>query len=118
MRGVVIALSVFVLLLALIACNAVCLNRTVGKIEKALLALTVEDEEALARLEDYWVKRRHSIELCVTFDEVRTMDELLIQLRAASESGSAEEFALARYLALAAAERLRRLECFSTDILL
>lgn len=118
MKGFTIAVAIFILMVALIILNATCLNRTTGEIKKALLALTPEDKEALDSLEALWERKRCSIEFCVTFDEIRTMDELLIELRAASESASVENFTLARHLALAAVERLRRLERITADTLL
>lgn len=118
MKGCVIALCIFALLLVLIGCNCAFLRRTAGELETALLALSIEEQEALSELDALWQKRRVGIGFSVVSEELYTMDELLIQLRAAVHAKNEESFEVARDLALACVSRLCRLERICLDTLI
>lgn len=118
MKGCVIALCIFALLLVLIGCNCVFLRRTTGELETALRALSIEEQKALLELEALWQKQRRFIGLSVVSEELYTMDELLIQLRAAARAKNKEGFEVARDLALASVARICRLERICLDTLI
>ena len=119
MRSFIIALCIFALLILAIIFNGIFLRSTTGEMEAALRALPVAEEgEALLALENYWKNKRTGMSLSISFDEIRKMDELLIELRIAAQCKDENSFLLSRAQALEAVARMRRLECFSLEALI
>ena len=120
MRVFVISLLAFALLVGIIVGNCFYVSITTDNIKQALLQLpkVTEADSALTQLETYWQMRRTEISFSVSFNEIRDMDNCLIQLRTACACADDYEFELARALALKSAERMRRLERFSWECII
>ena len=119
MRAFVISLCIFALLLLTIVGNCIFLHRTTRHMEEALRSLPVGTEsEALSELEIYWKEKRTAMSFSIVFDEIRRMDELLIELRVTAQQGDEAAFSLSLAQAIETVDRMRRLERFSMEALI
>ena len=112
-------LIVFTLLIALILCNTLYIDRTTATLREHLSALphAASTKAALAELEQYWSGRRGVVALSKPLDLVWRIDELLIELRSAVVRGDSDDFDLALRLTLDAVARVQRIEGLSAEIL-
>ena len=117
MKSFAISLCVFTALLLTILLNCLFVDRTMDTLEAALAALPSCNEaaEGVAALEAYWDKSHNELSFSISFDEMREMDDCLVQLRIAAKAGNSYEFELARALGFDAIRHMRRLERFSWD---
>lgn len=112
-------LIVFALLLAVILCNALYIDRRTTALQEHLNALpyAASREAALTELEHHWSRCRDVIALSKPLELVWRIDEHLIELRSAVVRGDSDDFDLALRLALDAVARVQRIEGLSAEIL-
>lgn len=118
MKGWIVSLCLFVLLLFMIAGNAIYVRHVAEHISGEAQTLSLESENAeqtLSSLEEYWKKHRPYVALSIGYRELDHLSESLISLRAAYDEKSKSDFALYRRLSIDAAEELARLEQFSVE---
>lgn len=112
-------LIVFALLLAVILCNALYIDRTVAALQQHLnsLAHAEDAEAALTELERCWEQRRGIVALSKPLELVWRIDEHLIELRSAVVRDDGDDLDLALRLALDAVTRMQRIEGLSAELL-
>lgn len=120
MRTFYLTLFLFIILLAVIACNAVYVRRTAHALQTRVSALPTVPQAgaALADLETFWQSRRAVLSLSVPAGPLLLFDTALTGLRSTAESGKAADYELYRAEALLAIRGLVRLEHFSVENLL
>ena len=113
MKTLYVTVALFLLLLSLIAWNAVFVHRTVSDLEGALLSVSTEaDMDAVWRL---WQERRPWLCLSVPTGTVEGMEDRLTELDAALESKDADGILVAVRLSVCEARRLSFAERFCAE---
>lgn len=116
MKAFIISALLFSLLIALIIGNAIYVHRVSEQIRNKLDVLDQSNaEETLSYLEEYWQRHQPYIGLSVSYRELDHLSELLLSLRASSETQNEQDFELYRKIAIDAADELSRLERFSIE---
>ena len=111
------ALIIFGLLLLLIAGNAVFIHHTATELEDRLSDLPpcAEATDAVNDLQAFWQKRQEWVGLSVSYEEIRKLDECIIEMQSACAQGEESDFETAKCLAFSAVAYIRRLERFSPE---
>lgn len=118
MKAFIVSLCLFLLLVILIAANAVYVHRVTAHVEESLSALSFEDTataEQLGALDAYWETHRPLLALSIGYRELDRMGELLLSLHADYDQKSAADFERDRRLAADTAAELSRHEQFSLE---
>ncbi|MBQ9099069.1 MAG: DUF4363 family protein [Clostridia bacterium] len=120
MKGFYTAIAAFIVLVALIVCNAIYIHDTAKEIGSQLDTsfAPAKAEEAIIELEAYWKARRGIAELTVPSRVIWEIDDRLCELRVAASQKDAESFATALSLLKTAVQRLAEAEQFSIGNLL
>lgn len=118
MKSFIVSLCAFALLLALIICNYIFINRTADELEQLLLELEPEAIQGHNALNAYWERHRILMGFSVPNTEMQNFQERLTALLHAGSFRDPAEFERCRALALGALADLRRLERFSMENLL
>lgn len=112
MRTFIISIFTFSLLLLLIVWNMIFVNRAMDQLEREILALPAckNASGALEQAEALWCKKRTVLSLSVSYSEIRDLDVIFSEMRAAVSEGDTLQFETARLKSLGAIDDIRRLE--------
>ena len=114
MKAFYASIIVFALLLVLILCNGAYVRRTTAEMQ----ILLEKEPTLLSNIEKHWQMARRTLALSVSFDEIRMLDEHLLAMRAALETGARTDFERHRLLAIETLRRIREPEELSLDNLI
>ena len=107
------SLILFLLLVAVIICNTVYVQRVTGEIEKRLRDLPPCEraEEALRDLERYRKRHASGLELSIADDRLDRLKENIGEMQAAASIRDAAGFEQARARAICTVLQIRQTEC-------
>lgn len=94
MRSAIIALILFITVVALVILNAVYVNKTCN----TMIALANEEELNCTDLKDYWKKHRKPLSLTVEDDELERMNNLIEEISLSYEKGDPEQLSKSKRL--------------------
>lgn len=114
------ALSAFALLLIMIFANVLYIQGTARELTAQLRPFLSENytEAEMDELEAYWKRRRVTVGLSIPAENVRSIDEHLIEMRSAAACQDRDSMDTAARLALNAVSRMKDVEGFSADAVL
>ena len=117
MKTFVAALVIFGALLLLIIGNAIFIHRTANELDARLAALPActEATNAVNELQSFWQERQEWVGFSVSYEEIRKMDECIIEMQSACAQNEESDFETAKRLAFSAVAHIRRLERFSAE---
>ncbi len=120
MKTFYLTLFLFMVLVGLIAGNAVFVLQTANALQSRVEALPASSEAdaALDELETFWQRRRVPLSLSVPASALLLFDTALTGMKSTAGSGNAADYELYRDEALLAIRGLARLERFSAENLL
>ena len=120
MKTFYVSLLIFGALLALITWNTIFVNRSMGELEEAILALPDCNEAngPFDRVKERWQALYRPLAFSVSFEDLRNMDAYLFQMKTALKEKDALQYETAREGALNTIHSIRRPEQFSLTSIL
>ena len=115
MKSFWVSLSIFAVLICLIVCNGIYINKTVTELCDRITALPSCEQAApsMGELADFWEHEKDLIGLSVPYEKICAVNGYIAELSYAIEYKEENDFEQSRRLALSAAADLRRLEQFT-----
>ena len=117
MRGLVITLALFVILLGIITVNSIFVEYSVQKmrytVENLQLIPCSQNKTIINELDTNWKRISLWLSLSVCFEDIEELTDVIDAAKAANETGNVEQFKIHVNLLLNAIDELGRLEKFS-----
>lgn len=117
MRGLIISLILFSIMLVIITLNYYFVNKSLGdmtNITESLLPVPCEENDAiLVQLIENWSKLSFWLSLSVSHNEIEELTNRIMTLQSANEIRNIEQFHINSKLLINSIEEIGRLESFS-----
>ena len=117
MRGLVITLALFVILLGIITVNSIFVEYSVQKmrytVENLQLIPCSQNQIIINELDTNWKRISLWLSLSVCYEDIEELTDVIDAAKAANETGNVEQFKIHVNLLINAIDELGRLEKFS-----
>lgn len=117
MRGLVITLALFVILLGIITVNSIFVEYSVQKmrytVENLQLIPCSQNQIIINEFDTNWKRISLWLSLSVSYEDIEELTDVIDAAKAANETGNVEQFKIHVNLLLNAIDELGRLEKFS-----
>ena len=117
MRGLVITLALFVILLGIITVNSIFVEYSVQKmrytVENLQLIPCSQNQIIINELDTNWKRISIWLSLSICYEDIEELTDVIDAAKAANETGNVEQFKIHVNLLLNVIDELGRLEKFS-----